>query len=64
MQIGVQAAAAVVVSSAIATMLFFGSIKSGNSRIKAHHLPECTANGQPILPKDFDERILNSSHVQ
>src|SRR5215469_1884093 len=60
MRVGFRMVAVVVVSSAVAT-LFFGSIKNGNAQTKTRYLPEYTASGELILPKDFHEWIYVGS---
>ena len=60
MRVGFRTVAVVVVSSAVAT-LFFGSIKNGNAQTKTRYLPEYTASGELILPKDFHEWIYVGS---
>jgi hypothetical protein len=61
MRVRVQAAAAVIVGSAVATILFFGSLKDGNAQSNARYLPEYTADGQLLLPKNFHEWVYVGS---
>ena len=61
MRIGFRTAAVVVVSSAVATTLFFGSLKNGNAQTRTRYLPEYTADGQLLLPKDFHEWVYVGS---
>jgi Cytochrome P460 len=61
MRIGFKTAAAVVVSSAIATTLFFGSLKDGNAQTTKRYLPEYTSDGQLLLPKNFHEWVYLGS---
>jgi hypothetical protein len=61
MRIGYKTAAVVVVSSAIATTLFFGSLKNGNAQSATRYLPEYTADGQLLLPKNFHEWVYLGS---
>src|SRR5215475_11122298 len=61
MRVGFRTVAVVVVSSAVATTLFFGSPKSGNAQTKTRYLPEYTASGELILPKDFHEWVYVGS---
>ncbi|QOG21565.1 MULTISPECIES: cytochrome P460 family protein [Bradyrhizobium] len=61
MRVRVQAAAAVIVGSAVATILFFGSLKDGNAQSNTRYLPEYTADGQLLLPKNFHEWVYVGS---
>jgi len=61
MRIGFRTAAVVVVSSAVATTLFFGSLKNGNAQTTTRYLPEYTADGQLVLPKNFHEWVYVGS---
>jgi hypothetical protein len=61
MRIGFQTVAVIVVSSAIATTLFFGSLKNGNAQTAKRYLPEYAADGQLLLPKDFHEWVYVGS---
>jgi hypothetical protein len=61
MRIGFQTAVAVVVSSAVATILFFGSPRDGNAQTATRYLPEYTADGQLLLPKNFHEWVYVGS---
>ena len=60
MRVGFRTVAVVVMSSAVAT-LFFGSIKNGNAQTKTRYLPEYTASGELILPKEFHEWVYVGS---
>jgi hypothetical protein len=57
MRIGFRTTAVVVVSSAVATTLFFGSLKNGSAQTRTRYLPEYTADGQLLLPKNFHEWV-------
>ncbi|XUJ32093.1 cytochrome P460 family protein [Bradyrhizobium japonicum] len=61
MRVRVQAAAAVIVGSAVATILFFGSLKDSNAQSNTRYLPEYTADGQLLLPKNFHEWVYVGS---
>ncbi|MGY4353864.1 hypothetical protein ACVW0J_000357 [Bradyrhizobium sp. i1.7.7] len=61
MRVGVQAAAAVIVGSAVATILFFGSLRDSNAQSNTRYLPEYTADGQLLLPKNFHEWVYVGS---
>ena len=61
MRIGFKTAAVVVVSSAIATTLFFGSLRNGNAQTATRYSPEYTADGQLLLPKNFHEWVYVGS---
>jgi hypothetical protein len=61
MRIGFRTAAVVVASSAIATTLFFGSLKNGNAQTTTRYLPEYTADGQLLLPKDWHHWVYIGS---
>src|SRR5262245_55462747 len=61
MGIGFKTVAVVVVSSAIATTLFFGGLKPGNAQTATGYLPEYTADGQLLLPKNFHEWVYVGS---
>src|SRR5215471_5570608 len=63
MRMGTQAAAAVIAGSAVATILFFGSLKDGNAQTqtRARYLPEYTTDGQLLLPKNFHEWVYVGS---
>jgi hypothetical protein len=61
MGIGFRTAAVVVVSSAVATTLFFGSLTNGNAQTTTRQLPEYTADGQLLLPKNFHEWVYLGS---
>ena len=61
MRVRVQAAAAVIVGSALATILFFGSLKDSNAQSNTRYLPEYTADGQLLLPKNFHEWVYVGS---
>ena len=58
MRVGVQAAAAVIVSSAVATIVLFGSLKDSNAQTNTRYLPEYTAD---IAIEPFDAKIGGSS---
>ena len=61
MRIGFRTAAVVVVTSAVATTLLFGSLKNGNAQTRTRYLPEFTADGQLLLPKNFHEWVYVGS---
>src|SRR5260370_8147160 len=61
MRIGFRTAAVVVVSTAVATTLFFGSLKNSSAQTRTRYLPEYTADGQLLLPKDFHEWVYVGS---
>lgn len=61
MRVGAQAAAVVIAGSAVATMLFFGSLKDSNAQSTARYLPQYTADGQLLLPKNFHEWVYVGS---
>jgi hypothetical protein len=61
MRIGFRTAAVVVASGAIATTLFFGSLKNGNAQTTTRYLPEYTADGQLLLPKDWHHWVYVGS---
>ncbi|WFU74889.1 cytochrome P460 family protein [Bradyrhizobium sp. CB2312] len=61
MRMRVQATAAVIVGSAVATILFFGSLKDSSAQSNARYLPEYTADGQLLLPKNFHEWVYVGS---
>ena len=63
MRIGFRTVAVVVVGSAIATALLLGSLKHSNAQTqtKSRYLPEYTASGELILPKDFHEWVYVGS---
>jgi Cytochrome P460 len=61
MPLGVRTIAFIIVSSAVATTVFFGSLKSGNAQNTKRYLPEYTADGQLLLPKNFHEWVYVGS---
>src|SRR5215813_14903655 len=61
MRIGLQTAVVAVVSSVVATTLFFGSLRDGNAQTATRYLPEYTADGQLLLPKNFHEWVYLGS---
>ena len=61
MRIGLQTAVVVVVSSVVATTLFFGSLKDSNAQTTTRYLPEYTSDGQLLLPKNFHEWVYLGS---
>src|ERR1700756_5918047 len=61
MRIEFRTAAVVIASSAIATTLFFGSLGSGNAQTTTRYLPEYTADGQLLLPKDWHHWVYLGS---
>ena len=62
MRVKIQAVAAIVASSAIvATALFLESLTTSNAQTRARYLPEYTASGDLILPKDFHEWVYVGS---
>jgi Cytochrome P460 len=61
MRIGFRTVAAVVVGSAVATVLLVGSLKHSNAQTRPRYLPEYTAAGELILPKDFHEWVYVGS---
>jgi hypothetical protein len=62
MRVKTQAAVAVVASTAIiTTVLFLGSLTTTSAQTKARYLPEYTASGELVLPKDFHEWVYVGS---
>ena len=61
MRVGFRTVAAVVVGSAIATATLLGSLKHSNAQGKPRYLPEYTASGELILPKNFHEWVYVGS---
>ena len=61
MRITFRTAAVVIATSAIATTLFFGSLKNGNAQTTSRYLPEYTADGQLLLPKDWHHWVYLGS---
>jgi hypothetical protein len=61
MRVGFQTMAFVVVGSALASALLFGSLKNSNAQSKARYLPEYTPNGELILPKNFHDWVYVGS---
>src|ERR1044072_4781652 len=61
MRVRVQAAAAVIAGSAVATILFFGWLKDSNAQHNTRYLPKYTADGQLLLPKNFHEWVYVGS---
>src|ERR1700747_3365567 len=61
MRITFRTAAVVIATSAIATTLFFGSLKNGNAQSTSRYLPEYTADGQLLLPKDWHHWVYVGS---
>jgi hypothetical protein len=61
MRVGFRTVAIVVVSSAIATATLLGSLKHSNAQSKPRYLPEYTASGELILPKNFHEWVYVGS---
>ena len=61
MRVGFRTVAAVVVGSAIATATLLGSLKHSNAQGKPRYLPEDTASGELILPKNFHEWVYVGS---
>ena len=61
MHLGVRTVAVILASSAVATTLFFGSLKNGNAQSTTRYLPEYTADGQLLLPKNFHEWVYVGS---
>ena len=61
MRVGFRTFAVVVVCSAIATALLLGSLKHSNAQTKSRYLPEYTATGELILPKNFHEWVYVGS---
>ena len=61
MRIAFRTVAAVVAGSAIATAMLLGSLKHSNAQSKPSYLPEYTASGELILPKNFHEWVYVGS---
>ena len=61
MRVGFRTFAVVVVCSEIATALLLGSLKHSNAQTKSRYLPEYTATGELILPKNFHEWVYVGS---
>ena len=61
MRIAFRTVAAVVAGSAIATAMLLGSLKHSNAQSKPRYLPEYTASGELILPKNFHEWVYVGS---
>ncbi len=61
MRIGFRTVAVVVAGSAIATVLLLGSFRHSHAQTKSRYLPEYTATGELILPKDFHEWVYVGS---
>jgi hypothetical protein len=61
MRIGFRTVAVIVASSAVSTTLFFGSLKNGSAQTATRYLPEYTADGQLLLPKNFHEWVYVGS---
>ena len=61
MRIGFRVATVVIVTSAIASAALFGSLKSGSAQAIKRYLPEYTAEGQLLLPKNFHEWVYVGS---
>ncbi len=61
MRIRSSAAILVIVTSAAATALLFGSLRNGAAQTKARYLPEYTTDGQLLLPKNFHEWVYVGS---
>jgi hypothetical protein len=61
MRLSARAAAVVIVSSAVAVIAVFGSPKHSNAQTSKRYLPEYTADGLLILPKNFHEWVYLGS---
>jgi hypothetical protein len=61
MRVGLQTVALVVVGGSIATGLLFGSLKHSSAQTTARYLPEYTASGELMLPKNFHEWVYVGS---
>ncbi|MET4259982.1 hypothetical protein ABIC09_004942 [Bradyrhizobium sp. S3.12.5] len=61
MRIGFRAVSVVIATSAFAATLLFGSLKSGVAQSVKRYLPEYTADGQLLLPKNFHEWVYVGS---
>jgi hypothetical protein len=44
-------------TAAVVVVSFFGSLKNGSAQTRTRYLPEYTADGQLLLPKDFHEWV-------
>lgn len=61
MRVGYRTLALVIVASAVATAFIFDSLKPGAAQTRARYLPEYTADGQLLLPKNFHEWVYVGS---
>src|ERR1700742_3385831 len=62
MRVKTQATVAVIASTAVATtVLFLGSLGNTSAQVKGRYLPEYTASGDLILPKNFHEWVYVGS---
>jgi hypothetical protein len=61
MRVGFRAVAVVIMASATATVLFLGSLKHSEAQTNERYLPEYTASGDLILPKNFHEWVYVGS---
>ena len=61
MRIGFRTIAAVVIGSAVAAALLVGSLKHSSAQTTPRYLPEYTATGELILPKNFHEWVYVGS---
>src|ERR1700743_757946 len=61
MRLAFRTVAAGVAGSAIATAMLLGSLKHSNAQSKPRYLPEYTASGELILPKNFHEWVYVGS---
>src|SRR3984885_12052200 len=61
MRVAFRTVAVVVAGSAIVTAMLLGSLKHSNAQSKPRYLPEYTASGDLILPKNFHEWVYVGS---
>ena len=61
MRVAFRTVAVVVAGSAIVTAMLLGSLKHSNAQSKPRYLPEYTASGELILPKNFHEWVYVGS---
>src|SRR6185312_824249 len=61
MRVGFREVAVVIMASATATALFLGSLKHSEAQTNGRYLPEYTASGDLILPKNFHEWVYVGS---
>src|SRR6185312_10825732 len=61
MRVGFREVAVVIMASATATALFLGSLEHSKAQTNGRYLPEYTASGDLVLPKNFNEWVYVGS---